>query len=99
MLQKGLSKLYTLQKNDGGWGWWPNSASDPYMSAYVVYSLKLATDDSIKIKRKVVDKGILFISNALGNKKNLNQLPGHILLCTFGISAVTKEYKIAEQTV
>ncbi len=69
MLQKGLSKIYSLQKNDGGWGWWPNSGSDPYMSAYVLYSLKLAAGDSIKIKSKVLNKGVQYISGALGNKK------------------------------
>lgn len=41
MVQKGLDKIYGLQHNDGGWGWWTHDNSDPYMSAYVMYGLKL----------------------------------------------------------
>ncbi|NOS85735.1 MAG: hypothetical protein HOP31_11390 [Ignavibacteria bacterium] len=94
MLQKGLSKIYSLQKNDGGWGWWPNSASDPYMSAYVVYSLKLATDDSIKTKHMVLDKGILYIYNALGNKKLEPTTRAYITFVLSGFPQTPKSTKL-----
>lgn len=42
MVKKGYEKVYSMQSNDGGWGWWKNSASDPYMTAYVVYSMNIA---------------------------------------------------------
>lgn len=94
MLQKGLSKLYSLQKNDGGWGWWPNSASDPYMSAYVVYSLKLAADDSIKIKSKVLNKGTQYLSSALGNKKLEPTTRAYITFVLSGFPQTPKSTKL-----
>ena len=41
-VQKGLDRLYAYQHNDGGWGWWKDDQSDPFMTAYVVSGLILA---------------------------------------------------------
>jgi uncharacterized protein YfaS (alpha-2-macroglobulin family) len=41
-VQKGMDRLYAYQHNDGGWGWWKDDQSDPFMTAYVVNGLTLA---------------------------------------------------------
>ena len=41
-VQKGMDRLYAYQHNDGGWGWWKDDQSDPFMTAYVVGGLTLA---------------------------------------------------------
>ncbi len=41
-VQKGMDRLYKYQHNDGGWGWWKDDQSDPFMTAYVVNGLTLA---------------------------------------------------------
>jgi uncharacterized protein YfaS (alpha-2-macroglobulin family) len=41
-VQKGMNRLYAYQHNDGGWGWWKDDQSDPFMTAYVVSGLTLA---------------------------------------------------------
>ncbi|MEP6818328.1 MAG: MG2 domain-containing protein [bacterium] len=41
-VQKGMDRLYAYQHNDGGWGWWKDDQSDPFMTAYVVSGLSLA---------------------------------------------------------
>ena len=41
-VQKGLDRLYAYQHDDGGWGWWKDDQSDPFMTAYVVNGLTLA---------------------------------------------------------
>jgi uncharacterized protein YfaS (alpha-2-macroglobulin family) len=41
-VQKGLARLYAYQHDDGGWGWWKDDQSDPFMTAYVVSGLTLA---------------------------------------------------------
>ncbi|MDP2363036.1 MAG: alpha-2-macroglobulin family protein, partial [Ignavibacteria bacterium] len=33
----GLKRLYDHQHSDGGWGWWTNDQTHPYMTAYVIY--------------------------------------------------------------
>ncbi|MGA9997576.1 MAG: MG2 domain-containing protein [Pyrinomonadaceae bacterium] len=41
-VQKGLKRLYAYQHEDGGWGWWKNDSTDPFMTAYVVDGLTMA---------------------------------------------------------
>ena len=41
-VQKGMDRLYAYQHDDGGWGWWKDDQSDPFMTAYVVSGLTLA---------------------------------------------------------
>jgi uncharacterized protein YfaS (alpha-2-macroglobulin family) len=41
-VQKGMDRLYAYQHSDGGWGWWKDDQSDPFMTAYVVSGLTLA---------------------------------------------------------
>jgi alpha-2-macroglobulin len=42
-VQKGLDRLYAYQHDDGGWGWWKDDKSDPFMTAYVVDGLTMAS--------------------------------------------------------
>jgi hypothetical protein len=34
-----VDDLQAMQNNDGGWGWWPNTPSEPFVSAFVVEAL------------------------------------------------------------
>ncbi len=49
MVDKGLKRLYNFQHSDGGWGWWTNDQTHPYMTAYVIYGMTLAKDAGFKI--------------------------------------------------
>ena len=42
-VRKGLDRLYAYQHDDGGWGWWKDDKSDPFMTAYVVDGLTMAS--------------------------------------------------------
>src|SRR5262249_15401549 len=42
-VRKGLDRLYAYQHDDGGWGWWKDDKSDPFMTAYVVGGLTMAS--------------------------------------------------------
>src|SRR6185369_4394920 len=41
-VERGRNRLYAFQHEDGGWGWWTNDASDPFMTAYVIDGLTIA---------------------------------------------------------
>jgi alpha-2-macroglobulin len=41
-VKKGMDRLYAFQHDDGGWGWWKDDQSDPFMTAYVVSGLTWA---------------------------------------------------------
>lgn len=48
-VERGRNRLYAFQHDDGGWGWWKDDSSDPFMTAYVVYGLTLAKQAGYEI--------------------------------------------------
>jgi alpha-2-macroglobulin len=53
----GLKRLYAYQHDDGGWGWWKDDPTDPYMSAYVVDGLSMAKKAGYEIEGARLDRG------------------------------------------
>jgi uncharacterized protein YfaS (alpha-2-macroglobulin family) len=56
-VQKGMDRLYAYQHDDGGWGWWKDDKTDPFMTAYVVDGLTLAGRAGYQIDAWRRDKG------------------------------------------
>jgi len=54
---KGLKRLYAYQHDDGGWGWWKDDQSDPFMTAYVVDGLSLAKQNGYQIEDNRLTSG------------------------------------------
>ncbi|MBK1859136.1 alpha-2-macroglobulin family protein [Cerasicoccus arenae] len=65
MVAAGLTRLTDFQHSDGGWGWWKQGNSDPYMSAYVVWGLTLAQQAGRKIDDKMLERGRAYLSSHL----------------------------------
>lgn len=57
VIKKGLSRLYSFQHGDGGWGWWEKDQTHPYMTAYVVYGLSLAKLAGYEIDETAFQRG------------------------------------------
>ena len=56
-VQKGMDRLYAYQHNDGGWGWWKDDQSDPFMTAYVVSGLTLAKQNGYEPNESHLNSG------------------------------------------
>ena len=56
-VQKGMDRLYAYQHDDGGWGWWKDDKSDPFMTAYVVDGLTMAAGAGYQIDTYRRDQG------------------------------------------
>ena len=56
-VQRGLDRLYSYQHEDGGWGWWKDDSTDPFMTAYVVDGLTLASQTGFQIEQWRLDRG------------------------------------------
>jgi hypothetical protein len=65
MVAKGLDRLYSFQRPDGGWGWWSGGDGNPWMTAYVVYGLTLAGDAGYSVDKGRVQRGIQFLKSNL----------------------------------
>ena len=56
-VQKGADRLYAYQHDDGGWGWWKDDQSDPFMTAYVVDGLTLAKNAGYEVNEDRLSRG------------------------------------------
>ena len=56
-VQKGADRLYAYQHDDGGWGWWKDDQSDPFMTAYVVDGLTLAKNAGYEVNEERLGSG------------------------------------------
>ncbi|NOT02075.1 MAG: hypothetical protein HOP29_15795 [Phycisphaerales bacterium] len=65
IVANGLARLAELQSPDGGWGWFHEGASDPYMTAYVVYGLAEARRADVTIDPAMLDRGVAVLKSAI----------------------------------
>ncbi len=56
-VKDGIARLYDMQHEDGGWGWWPADENHPFMTAYVIDGLAEAGATGYAIERWRVDRG------------------------------------------
>lgn len=58
MVQEGLYKIYRFQHSDGGWGWWDEDITQPYLTAYVMFGLNEAVKAGFEVDKDVFSRGI-----------------------------------------
>ena len=54
-----------MRHGDGGWGWWKEGESDPFMTAYVVWGLCLARSAQIDVNKGVLDYAVRYLDEQL----------------------------------
>jgi len=69
-VRKGTDRLYKFQHDDGGWGWWKDDPTDPWMTAYVVDGLTMASRAGYQTDDARVEKGRGKLSGLLDAGKN-----------------------------
>ncbi len=65
----GVQRLYHLQHSDGGWGWWVDDVTHPYMTAYALSGLLLAKKIGRYVKPTVLEKGIKSLQRQIQSTK------------------------------
>ncbi|MGD9518438.1 MAG: alpha-2-macroglobulin [Armatimonadota bacterium] len=61
----GLQKLIRYQHQDGGWHWWEFDESDPYITAYITYGMKIAAEAGYVAAHVPLVRGIAYLRQAL----------------------------------
>ena len=56
-IRVGLARIAEFQRPDGGWGWWKQAESDPYMTAHVLIALARAAQSGIDVDRDMLTRG------------------------------------------
>jgi uncharacterized protein YfaS (alpha-2-macroglobulin family) len=62
IVHQGLQRLADMRHADGGWGWWKEGPSDPWMTAYVVWGLSLAQQARLDIDPQFVESSAEYLT-------------------------------------
>ncbi len=89
MAQAGLKRLYSFQHPDGGWGWWTNDQTNPYMTAYVIYGMGLAKRAGYDVDSSIYESGVRSLIYQLKNTGNINFTTQAYML--YSLSSAIKE--------
>ncbi len=65
LVEEGLSKLYSRQHSDGGWGWWSDDESRPHITAYVVFGLLQAKESGFDVRSYVLSRGLNYLEETI----------------------------------
>ncbi len=65
MIQDGLQRLYDFQHIDGGIGWWKHDASNPNMTAYILFGLNEVKKAGFAVDEGMMQRGISFVKDWL----------------------------------
>lgn len=90
IIQAGVKRLEEFQHYDGGWGWWQQDETHPYMTAYVVYGLALTKSLGHKVLEHILTNGIESLEKQIINQTKLDE---RTLSFTLYSLATAIEYK------
>jgi hypothetical protein len=65
MIEAGLQRLYDQQNVDGGIGWWKGDASNPNMTAYILFGLHEVKKAGYSVDEGMMERGISFVTHWL----------------------------------
>jgi uncharacterized protein YfaS (alpha-2-macroglobulin family) len=85
MVDAGFNRLYSMQHYDGGWGWWTNDQSHPFMTSYVIYGLTLAKTAGYDVRQDVLSKGISSLKSQF-NTQNLDATTRAYMIYTYSFT-------------
>ncbi len=69
-VQRGMDRLYGFQHGDGGWGWWKDDKTDPFMTAYVIDGLTLASRAGYTVDKARITNGRDKLMQMIGSGKS-----------------------------
>lgn len=76
--KQSMEKLDGYQHGDGGWGWWADDQSNPYLTALVLEGYKLLEDVNYKIDPERKKNGLQWLATNCENLQNQLADPLHV---------------------
>jgi|GEM_PF-1376845 len=75
----GLNTLYNQQTTDGGWAWVAGAVADPWVTAYVVWNLRLAQTSGVGIREDKIEAAADWLRPLLREEKVVPAMKAWIL--------------------
>ncbi len=60
-LNASVSRIQSLQNADGGWSWWGQGESEPYISAYVLFGLLRAQKVGAPVNQEALNRAVTYL--------------------------------------
>lgn len=86
MVDKGLGRLSSMQHHDGGWGWWKEDETNPFMTSYVVYGLALAKRAQYEVDDGMFQRGVSSLKAQLERGEKLEPTTRAYMLYTLAFA-------------
>lgn len=74
VISDGVQRLNNQQHADGGWGWWTEYESNPFLSAYAFLGLVEAKKDNFTVADQTLQKAQSYLVNQLARGKKETSL-------------------------
>jgi uncharacterized protein YfaS (alpha-2-macroglobulin family) len=71
LVSQGLQRLYNQQHYDGGWGWWVEDESRPYLTAYVLLGMIEADRAGFTVDEDVMEQAVGFLEDSFVRSRDL----------------------------
>lgn len=68
VISDGIQRLNQMQHPDGGWGWWMDSQSNAFLTAYAVLGLTEAKKSGFTVDGSVLSRGKEYLMTSLSAK-------------------------------
>ncbi|MGH9657286.1 MAG: alpha-2-macroglobulin family protein, partial [Bryobacteraceae bacterium] len=94
-IRAGLDRLYEFQHGDGGWGWWMNDESYPFMTAYVVAGLVQARGAGRRVHDDAIERGRKWLEAELARNRALSADQRAYMLMA-AVSAGSKDRRLLD---
>lgn len=65
VINDGIQRLNNQQHSDGGWGWWTEYDSDPFLTAYAFLGLSEAKKDKFTVADQTIQRAQTYLLNQL----------------------------------
>jgi uncharacterized protein YfaS (alpha-2-macroglobulin family) len=79
--KQSIAKLKDMHHGDGGWGWWENDSSTPFMTAYVLDGLKRAEDAGYTVDPNLTESALDWAQGKIGTEESRSwQKRAHLYL-------------------
>ncbi|MBU0491710.1 MAG: Ig-like domain-containing protein [Chloroflexi bacterium] len=68
LVNSALQRLYKYQNSDGGWGWWQNEHSQPWITAYALHGMYVAQEAGLAVDDGVMERATDYLRSYLSAK-------------------------------
>lgn len=65
IVTSSLARIGSMQRGDGGWSWWSDGDSNPYLTGYVLWALGEAAAADVAVDAASVERGMNYLKNAM----------------------------------